>query len=84
MTEIVYEDMVHDLEAESRRLVEFLGLDWEDQCLRFYENPRIVRTASHAQVKRPVYESSIGRSDNYASHLGPLKEALGAGGFCSD
>ena len=84
MTEVVYEDMVHDLEAESRRLVDFLELDWEEQCLRFYENPRIVRTASHAQVKRPVYESSIGRSANYASYLGPLKEALGEGGYYSD
>lgn len=84
MTEVVYENMVHDLEAESRRLVDFLGLDWEEQCLRFYENPRIVRTASHAQVKRPVYESSIGRSANYGPYLGPLKEALGEGGYYSD
>ena len=81
MTTVVYEDLVARTEHESRRLIEFLGLEWEEDCLRFYENPRIVRTASHAQVKRPVYNSSIGRSARYQSHLGPLVESLRAGGF---
>ncbi len=81
MTSVAYEDIVEDLEGESRRLVEFIGLDWEEDCLRFYENPRIVRTASHAQVRRPLYTSSIGRSDRYREHLGPLVDSLRAGGF---
>ena len=84
MTEVIYEDLVHDLEGESRRLIEFLDLDWEDACLRFYENPRIVRTASHAQVKQPVYTSSIGRSARYQAHLEPLIESLKEGGFLDD
>jgi tetratricopeptide (TPR) repeat protein len=79
--EIRYEDLVADLEGESRRLVDFLDLEWEPECLRFYENPRLVRTASHAQVKRPVYSSSVGRADHYRGHLQPLVDSLKAGGF---
>jgi len=81
MIDVAYEDMVADLESESRRLVSFLDLDWEQACLKFYENPRVVRTASHAQVKRPVYGSSVGRWRNYEAHVQPLADALGKGGF---
>jgi hypothetical protein len=81
MTEVRYEDLVEYTERESRRLIEFLGLEWEEECLRFYENPRIVRTASHAQVKRPIYASSVGRSARYQAHLGPLVDSLRDGGF---
>jgi len=81
ITSVVYEDLVEHTERESRRLIDFLGLDWEAECLRFYENPRIVRTASHAQVKQPVYRSSIGRASHYRAHLGPLVDSLAAGGF---
>ena len=79
--EVRYEDLVDDLESESRRLVSFLGLEWEPECLRFYENPRMVRTASHAQVKRPVYASSVGRAGRYGEHLQPLIDSLVADGF---
>lgn len=84
MIDVNYEDMVHDIDGESRRLIEFLDLEWEQECLRFHENPRIVRTASHAQVKRPLYTSSIGRSDRYRNHLGPLLESLAEGGVLDD
>jgi hypothetical protein len=77
MLEVVYEDLVADLEAGSRRLVEFCGLPWDERCLRFYENPRAVRTVSKLQVRQPVYSSSVGRWRRYDSHLGPLRKALG-------
>jgi tetratricopeptide (TPR) repeat protein len=77
MLEIVYEDLVADVEKGSRRLVDFCGLPWDDRCLRYYENPRTVRTVSKLQVRQPVYSSSVGRWRRYGSHLDPLRNALG-------
>ncbi len=75
--EIVYEDLVADLEGTSRRMIDFLGLDWDEQCLRFYESGRAVLTLSYAQVNKPIYTSAVGRYRHYEKHLVPLKEALG-------
>jgi tetratricopeptide (TPR) repeat protein len=77
MLEVVYEELVADVEGVSRRLVEFCGLPWDERCLRFYENPRAVRTVSKQQVRQPVYRSSVQRWRRYGAHLGPLIEALG-------
>lgn len=75
--EVDYERIVDDLENEARRLVSFVGLQWEDACLRFHENRRMVRTASVNQVRQPIYQSSKGRGLRYAQYLGPLLSALG-------
>jgi hypothetical protein len=75
--EVVYEDLVNDLEGGSRRLVDFCGLAWAERCLRFYENPRTVRTVSKLQVRQPIYTSSVGRWRRYAAHLAPLRRGLG-------
>ncbi len=75
--DLSYEALVADLEGESRRLVAFLGLDWDPRCLRFHESKRIVNTASFDQVRRPLYSDSVGRWRRYAAHLEPLREALG-------
>jgi hypothetical protein len=77
MLEVVYEELVEDVEGGSRRLLEFCGLPWDDRCLRFYENPRSVRTVSKLQVRQPVYKSALGRWRRYAAHLAPLRRALG-------
>lgn len=76
-TEVAYEAVVDDLEGEARRLVDFLGLPWEDACLSFHDNRRMVRTASLNQVRRPIYKTSKGRWQAHAEHLGPLLQALG-------
>jgi tetratricopeptide (TPR) repeat protein len=78
--EVRYEALVDDLEAESRRIIEFLGLDWHEACLQFHASGRIVRTASYEQVRQPIYRSSIGRYKHFERHLGPLFEALAADG----
>jgi Flp pilus assembly protein TadD len=79
--EVRYEDLVADQEAESRRIVEFAGLEWDDRCLRFHELERPVATASHQQVRRPMYTGSLERWRRYEAHLGPLLSALdGEGG----
>jgi hypothetical protein len=75
--DVVYEDLVEDQEAWTRRIVEFVGLEWDDHCLRFHESRRISSTLSNEQVRRPMYRSSIGRHRHYADHLDPFRRALG-------
>jgi tetratricopeptide (TPR) repeat protein len=75
--ELRYEDMVSDQEQQTRRLLEFCGLPWEDQCLRFYETDRAVRTASSEQVRQPIYSSSIHHWRNFRDQLAPLIEVVG-------
>ncbi|MGI9265448.1 MAG: tetratricopeptide repeat-containing sulfotransferase family protein [Gammaproteobacteria bacterium] len=76
MLTVHYEQLVREPENEIRRLLNFLDLPWDDACLRFHETERVVGTASYAQVKRPLYESSIGRHKHYADRLGPMNDAL--------
>ncbi|MBV8505320.1 MAG: tetratricopeptide repeat protein [Alphaproteobacteria bacterium] len=73
---IDYEKLIKDLEGESRRLIEFLGLEWQPACLDFHLTERPVLTASAWQVRQPLYHRSIGRWRLYARHLSPLCEAL--------
>jgi tetratricopeptide (TPR) repeat protein len=75
---IEHEKLVADTERQVRWLVsEACALDWDPACLRFYEAEGAVRTASAAQVRRPLFLSSIGRWTRFASELEPLLEALG-------
>jgi len=74
---VQYEDMVNDTEAQIRRILDYCGLEFEDQCLRFYETKRAIRTPSSEQVRQPVYQQGLEQWRNYEEHLGPLKEALG-------
>jgi tetratricopeptide (TPR) repeat protein len=74
--DLQYEELVTDTERQVRRLLEFCGLRWEEECLRFHENPRAVRTASSEQVRRPIYTSAMHRWRDYETHLGPLIEVL--------
>ncbi len=72
-----YETMIADQEAESRRLIDFLGLPWDEACLRFYETDRAVTTPSRWQVRQPIYKSSVKRWKKYEHRIQPLIEALG-------
>ncbi|MFA6986098.1 MAG: sulfotransferase [Arenimonas sp.] len=74
---VIYESMVEDTETEVRRLLDYCGLPFEEQCLRFFENERPVRTASSEQVRQPIYREGIDHWRNYEPWLGPLKAALG-------
>jgi hypothetical protein len=75
---IDYEKLVSDPERESRRLIEFLGLDWEPACLDFHLTERPVLTASAWQVRQPLFTRSVGRWHRYAGHLRPLLDVLSA------
>lgn len=72
-----YEETVADFENRARGLIGFLGLEWDDACLRFHETDRTVRTPSRWQVRQPIYSSSVERWKLYGDALDPLKTALG-------
>ena len=73
---VQYEDLVTDFDNQLRRLLDYCELPWEDECARFYETDRPVRTASSEQVRQPVYDKSIHFWRNYEAHLGELIEVL--------
>jgi tetratricopeptide (TPR) repeat protein len=74
---VYYERLVADPEAELRALLDYCGLPFEAECLRFYENPRVVQTVSSEQVRQPIYVDSVDQWRHYESWLDPLKQALG-------
>jgi hypothetical protein len=74
--DVQYEQLVADQENQTRRLLEFCGLPWEDNCLRFYETDRAVVTASSEQVRQPIYSMSVHSWRRFEKHLGPLIELL--------
>lgn len=80
MLEIDYEDTVENQEEMSRKLIDFVGLPWDEACLRPHEVKRTVLTASVWQVRQPVYKRSAGRWKNYEKHLTTLKDTLQSAG----
>ena len=74
---IKYERLIEDHENESRKIIEFCGLEWDPQCLKFNKSRRFVNTASYQQVSRPIYRSSVERWRNYEDYIGTLLELLG-------
>ena len=76
MLEVRYEDLVADFELQARRIVAYCGLDWDDRCLAFYKTKRAVRTASAAQVRQPVYRTSVGRWRPYETMLQPFFDEM--------
>jgi tetratricopeptide (TPR) repeat protein len=74
---IRYETLVEQPEAELKRALDYLGLDWTDDLLRFYESDRVIRTPSAEQVRRPLNRSGMGRWKPYAEWLGPMRDTLG-------
>ncbi|MEJ2513637.1 MAG: sulfotransferase [Gammaproteobacteria bacterium] len=75
-----YEDLVEDQEGQTRRLLEFCGLDWDPACLEFHRNPAPTTTASASQVRQAMYRSSLGRWRRYRDQLRPLEDRLAAAG----
>ena len=74
---VIYEDMVSDTEAQVRALLDYCGLEFDERCLRFFENDRAVRTASSEQVRRPIYREGVDQWRHFEPWLDPLKQALG-------
>jgi len=73
---IQYEELVDDIEDKTRQMLGACNLDWQAQCLKFYENKEASTTASTAQIRRPVYKSSVGKWKDYEEYLQPAVEIL--------
>lgn len=74
--DVHYEETVSDLETQVRRILEHCGLPFEEQCLRYYETDRAIKTASSEQVRQPIYKGAVGRWRLYEKHLQPWIEDL--------
>jgi len=74
---VFYEELVTDAETQIRRVLDYLGLPFEESCLRFHKTDRAVLTPSAEQVRQPIYTDAVEHWRNYAKWLGPLKAALG-------
>ncbi|MGI9247933.1 MAG: sulfotransferase family protein, partial [Woeseiaceae bacterium] len=81
---IEYEKLVSDFENETRKLLDHCDLDWQSECLRFYENREASTTASTVQVRQPVYQSSVGRWRNYEKQLQPVVDILADAGLLTE
>jgi hypothetical protein len=71
--EVPYEELVADQETWTRKILEFIGLEWDKRCLAFHETQRSVVTASAWQVRQKIYRHSVERWRNYEKFIGPLK-----------
>jgi hypothetical protein len=79
--DVRYEDVVADLEGQARRLVAHCGLPWNDACVRFHENVQATTTASATQVRRPVYDTSVGKWRRVERQLEPVRVLLQRAGI---
>ena len=75
--QVDYESVVDNVEEQVRRMLDFLGLEFDPACVAFHENRRSVRTASSEQVRQPIYRSGIEQWRHFEPWLDPLKSALG-------
>jgi tetratricopeptide (TPR) repeat protein len=79
-----YEALVADQVGETRKLLDFCGLEWQDSCVEFHRNPSPTTTASAAQVRRPLYDSSVSQWRHYEAELAELSSLLSAAGISTD
>jgi tetratricopeptide (TPR) repeat protein len=76
MVDVSYEAMVDDLPKHARRLLDYVGVEWDDRCVHFHQNPRPVSTASNVQVRQPLYRGSVNRWQRYRHFLSQLLDEL--------
>lgn len=77
--DLSYEMLTENQEEETRKLLDYCGLEWDERCLEFEKTERIIKTASVAQVRRKMYQGSSDAWRKFEAHLAPLKEGLGVG-----
>ena len=70
--DITYENLIEKQKDETKKLLNFCNLNWEDDCMNFFENKRNVNTASVMQGRKPLYKSSVNLWKNYEKHLSVL------------
>jgi hypothetical protein len=74
--DLSYESLIDEQESQIRQLLDFCHLPWDDACLDFHKTRRKVRTASNAQVRRPIYKDSVKLWKRYEKQLEPLRVAI--------
>jgi Flp pilus assembly protein TadD len=74
LLDVPYAELVADQEKWTRKIVDFLGLEWDDRCLEFHRTERPVLTASFWQVRQKIYKGSVGRWRHYEKFIGPLRD----------
>ena len=77
MLELHYESLVQNQDDETRRIIEFLDIEWEPDCLEFHKSTNVARTISVDQVNKKMYSTSDGRWRNYERYLGPVIDEVG-------
>ncbi|WP_421131616.1 sulfotransferase [Alteromonas sp. A079] len=77
---VQHEDVLDDLEGQVRRLLDFCGLPFEENCLSFHKTKRVIKTPSSEQVRQPIYKTGMGQWRPFEQHLDDLKHALGSNG----
>jgi hypothetical protein len=75
---LIYDDLVDDLEGQVRRLLDHVGVPFDENCLRFFETKRAVHTPSSEQVRQPINRKGFGRWRHYEPWLDEMKHALGS------
>jgi len=80
---VQYEDVVEDLDTQVRQLLAHANLEFEEDCLRYYEKDRAVRTASSEQVRQPIYRDALGLWEHYRPYLAPLEALLRESGVAT-
>jgi len=71
-----YEKVVEDIESQARRMIDWIDLEWDPQCLAFHKQERGVKTAAWRQIRSPIHSHSVGRWRNYEEYLADLFEEL--------
>jgi hypothetical protein len=74
--EFPYESVIEDTEGYARRLIDYVGLEWDPNCLNFHETKRQVRTASLSQVREPIYKTSVAKWRNYEGAMASFIDAM--------
>ena len=74
--DLKYENLINKQENETKQLLDYCGLDWDEKCLEPHKNKNLVATASIAQVRMPVYKTSVGKWHNYSENLKELKKLI--------
>ena len=71
-----YEQLINNQKSETKKLLEYCELDWDENCMKTHKNKKIVATASISQVRSPVYKTSINKWENYSEQLRDLKKII--------
>lgn len=82
--DVNYEDLVHNIEGEARRLLDHCALDWQPDCLKFHENITPTASRSARQVREALYTSSVGGWKRYEKYVQPLVAHFRANGIAID